>query len=409
MRLPSTANLGDVMAKSLTKSRTALLVGAAIVTLNLSADPAAAGCKSGATAVAGEVLLSDPGCEASATGSGALAVGDGAVADEQFTTSIGFGAGSNGTTGDRNTWIGAGSGENVTGTHNTAVGFNSALNVNGNSNSAFGDQAGGSVFGNNNAAVGAGSGQSVFGDDNVTVGHLSGRNVDGVSNAAFGLGAGQQVTGDNNVAIGAFAGDGLTASNTVSIGTSALASADGAMAMGQNASASFTNSAAFGSGATATRANQQVFGTASNTYTMPGITSSASKSAQGSPTHIVTSNSKGDLAAYTPAELGIATGADLNALNQRISKATDESNSGIALAMSIQNPDLTGSETFGMAANWGAFENANALGMSLMGVLGHDFIAQGDRVALSGGFGVGLGTGDGDSVYGGRVGLQWTH
>ena len=138
---------------------------------------------------------------------------------------------------------------------------------------------------------------------------------------------------------------------------------------------------------------------------MPGLTSSASKAAQGKPTHIVTSNSKGDLAAYTPSELGIATQGDLHALNQRI----DENNSGIALAVAMQNPDLTGSETFGMAANWGAFENANALGMSLMGVLGHDFIKPGDRVALSGGFGVGFETGNGDSVYGGRVGLQWTH
>jgi hypothetical protein len=31
-----------------------------------------------------------------------------------------------------------------------------------------------------------------------------------------------------------------------------------------------------------------------------------------------------------------------------------------------------------------------------------------DRVAISGGFGVGFSDGDGDDVYGGRIGLQWT-
>jgi hypothetical protein len=30
-------------------------------------------------------------------------------------------------------------------------------------------------------------------------------------------------------------------------------------------------------------------------------------------------------------------------------------------------------------------------------------------VAVSGGFGVGFSTGSGDDVFGGRVGLQWTH
>ena len=35
--------------------------------------------------------------------------------------------------------------------------------------------------------------------------------------------------------------------------------------------------------------------------------------------------------------------------------------------------------------------------------------AEHDRVAISGGFGVGFSQGDGDEVFGGRVGLQWTH
>jgi hypothetical protein len=47
--------------------------------------------------------------------------------------------------------------------------------------------------------------------------------------------------------------------------------------------------------------------------------------------------------------------------------------------------------------------------MALMGVLGHNFVTVNDRVAVSGGFGVGFDNGSGDDVFGGRVGLQWTH
>ena len=51
-----------------------------------------------------------------------------------------------------------------------------------------------------------------------------------------------------------------------------------------------------------------------------------------------------------------------------------------------------------------------------MGVLGYDVLSRGDRVAVSGGFGVGFEDGNnngfhgssGDDVWGGRVGAQWT-
>jgi hypothetical protein len=60
-----------------------------------------------------------------------------------------------------------------------------------------------------------------------------------------------------------------------------------------------------------------------------------------------------------------------------------------------------------MATNWGNFEGANALGLSMIGVLASNVISQNDQVAISGGFGVGFDYGQGDNVYGGRVGLQW--
>ena len=271
------------------------------------------------------------------------------------------------------------------------------------------------------------------GDRNVAMGYLAGSNITASDTVSIGsnalasaygataIGLNSQATGTNAIAIGS----GAVATGSVAVGNVAAASNGGAAfgdfstasgtnstAIGPNATAAYSNSAAFGSGATATRANQQVFGTSSNTYTMPGLTSSHSKSAQGSPTHLVTSNATGDLAAYTFSELGLATSGDVDALNTRINKVgarTDEAIAGVALAMSMVNPDLTGNERFGVAANWGAFQDANALGMSLMGVLGNDFVTKGDRVAISGGFGIGLANGEGDDVYGGRVGLQWTH
>jgi hypothetical protein len=77
--------------------------------------------------------------------------------------------------------------------------------------------------------------------------------------------------------------------------------------------------------------------------------------------------------------------------------------------MAITEPDLTGNEKFDVAAHYGNFDGANALGAALMGVLGNNFLVEHDRVAISGGFGVGFSQGDGDEVFGGRVGLQWTH
>jgi trimeric autotransporter adhesin len=85
-------------------------------------------------------------------------------------------------------------------------------------------------------------------------------------------------------------------------------------------------------------------------------------------------------------------------------KLTDENRSGVASALAAVNPDLTGDERFGITANWGNFAGANAFGMGLEGVLGHNWLTQGDRVAITGGWGVGFAEGAGDNVFGGRVG-----
>ena len=60
----------------------------------------------------------------------------------------------------------------------------------------------------------------------------------------------------------------------------------------------------------------------------------------------------------------------------------DENQSGVAMAIAMQNPDLTGNELFGVAANWGTFESANGLGVALMGVLGQFPVAERQSVRL---------------------------
>ncbi len=158
----------------------------------------------------------------------------------------------------------------------------------------------------------------------------------------------------------------------------------------------YKNAAAFGNGATATRANQQVFGTTSNTYTMPGLTSSASKSAQGSPTHLVTSNAAGDLAAYTPSELGLATTGDLNAINTRISRTSDRAFTGVAMAFAMAgSPTLLDGEKFAMTGNWGTFEGQNGLAMNAA-------LKLASHVQLNGGVAYGLN----EDIAGGRVGVR---
>ncbi len=344
------------------------------------------------------------------TGADAKSLGEGS-----FNTATGADANAVGDS-SQNTATGSGSNASGSNSQNTATGYQADANGAGSSNIAFGSGATASGASSTNTAIGMSSlatsnGVAIGANTKSTGGTAVGNGALASATGAVAIGLTASATGANAIAIGSDAlatgsiavGNGASAGNGgAAFGDFSTATGTNSTAVGPNTTVAYKNAAAFGNGATATRANQQVFGTSSNTYTMPGLTSSASKAAQGSPTHIVTSNAAGDLAAYTPSELGIATKGDL-------AKVSDEKNSGVALAIAMQNPDLAGSERFGMAANWGAFENANALGMSLMGVLGHDFVSRGDRVALSGGFGVGFETGNGDSVYGGRVGLQWTH
>jgi hypothetical protein len=158
-------------------------------------------------------------------------------------------------------------------------------------------------------------------------------------------------------------------------------------------------SAAFGTGAVATRANQQMFGTATNTYTMPGIASAASKAAQSGPTEIVTSDAAGNLATTPLSSLGIASTADLSAINARLDDLTTRSNkafTGVAMAFAMAGvPTLLPGEKVAMTINYGTFEGASGLALNAAFRLT-------SNMQLTGG----IGYGPDENIAGGRVGLR---
>ena len=134
-----------------------------------------------------------------------------------------------------------------------------------------------------------------------------------------------------------------------------------------------------------------MFGTAANTYTMSGIASAESKAAQGTPTYLVTSNASGDLAAQTPADLGLLTTNDLTNINNEIRRNTE----GVALAMAMAGvPTLLPSESIALTANWGTFEGEH-------GLAGAMAVRIDRNVQLNAGVGFGAGA----NTVGGRAGI----
>jgi hypothetical protein len=85
-----------------------------------------------------------------------------------------------------------------------------------------------------------------------------------------------------------------------------------------------------------------------------------------------------------------------------LSRRIDKVEEGVAIASALANPDRTGDQTWAVAVNWGNFEGSNAVGISGIAAIGHDFFGVGDQVSLGGSIGFGT---DGGQV-GGRVSLQ---
>lgn len=122
-------------------------------------------------------------------------------------------------------------------------------------------------------------------------------------------------------------------SDAMAAGYGARADGVRATAIGTQAQASGEESVAIGAGAVASRPRQVAIGTAASTYSLPGLTSGASRAAQSGPTQVVTTDAAGNLAALP---------IDLAGLDQRIDgvaayarEGRREARQGIAAAMAM--------------------------------------------------------------------------
>ncbi len=170
------------------------------------------------------------------------------------------------------------------------------------------------------------------------------------------------------------------ASGGAAFGDNSVATGSLATALGPGAQATFANSTALGAGAVATRANQMMLGTTTATYTMPGITSAASLSAQSGPVKFVTSDAAGNLAVsdisasnitnitnnITNLQANVAnitnniTNLQANVATLQANVATLQTNvarafEGTAIAIALGGGFLPDNKTFAISTNWGTF------------------------------------------------------
>jgi hypothetical protein len=260
---------------------------------------------------------------------------------------------------------------------NTAGGFGATSAASGGDGTAIGHNA---VASGAEGPTAIGAGSIASGDDAVAVGGAGGAVVGahatgdgsiamGVNSTSsnFGsvsIGSGSSSTGAGSIAIGGGNNAGFstnsanaTADGAIAIGTNSQASGTDATALGANSTAGFANSTAIGVGAATSRGNQMAFGTGSNTYTMAGITSAASAAAQSGQLGFVTTDSSGNLAAFSN---------PFPAFKREIRDLRHESRAGTALAIAtsqIRYDDRPGKWSFGIAGAGFIDEAGGAVGV----------------------------------------------
>lgn len=317
-------------------------VMAAAITLSMQSLPFASTAQAQfvcAGSATGAAPLSGGG--ASATAAGSTACGTSAQATAGNSSALGYNAQA---TAPSATAVG--SGALATGNYSTALGFAWASGTN-----AIASGDGAQAAGDNASAYGASASASQFRSTAI------GADAEASGSGSVALGF-AQATGNQTTAAG-FQSQ-ATGGGATSYGAAARATGDLSSAFGNSTTASHANSSAFGTGATTTRDNQQMFGTSTNTYTMAGIASDASRAAQGAPTGIVTSNANGDLAVYSASALGFATADDVRGLRNEDKRLRQ----GIAMAAAIPAAIALPGEKFSMSVDWGNYRDTNAMGMS---------------------------------------------
>ena len=243
------------------------------------------------------------GAEATVSGNSSIGIGTGTDVFEDGAIAIGGDGDDIGSFGARalNTQATAiGADAIADGIRATAIG--SASLASGDGSAAIGNNA--TSIGSKSVAIGDGS--SSNGDDTVAIGN--GADVTGTNAMAVGrratangirataLGSQASADGLNATALGASSS--ASGGSAFALGTAASASGTRSVAIGREATTAsdHTNSVAIGFGATTTMMNQMMFGTATMTYVMPGIVSTASKNQQVGAVYYVTSDASGNLA-----------------------------------------------------------------------------------------------------------------
>ena len=145
---------------------------------------------------------------------------------------------------------------------------------------------------------------------------------------------------------------------------------------------------AIGNGVTTTRANQIAVGNGSNTYTLAGLNSAASRAAQNGTTYFVTSDANGNLATASAASASSVESLDgrVTSLEQsvgQLQQAIKRSYEGTAIAIALGGAALPENKTYALSANIGTFRGESAFG----GVFQYRVS---DNIVLNGGLGLGF-------------------
>ncbi len=302
------------------------------------------GGTSGQTAMAGTSSSIAIGGNSNAVGVNDLAVGTGATADGPGATALGAGA-----SATAESAVAVGSGAQATMTGAIAIGGNArATNV---------------------MAVAIGQGA--------------------IASGSTAVGGGAVASGANAAAFGMFAM--ATGANSTALGENSAAGGTDSTALGESASAAQNNTIAIGRGVTTVRANQVLIGNAQNTYSAPGIASSASLASQGAAVGVVTSDEAGNLA------------VDRNLYNQvsgisqelqSIRSDVDTNRAGIAMAMALQTPWVPETKQYSLNFSTGFFQGKQAGALSLAARVN-------DIIQVNGGLAMGFDNRD----LGGRIGV----
>ena len=232
------------------------------------------------------------------------------------------------------------------------------------------------------------------GQDVLAIGTLA--SASGTSSSAVGLNA--VASADNAIAFGT----GATASGigSTAIGRAATATGSTATALGDAASATHLNASAIGAGATTSRNNQVVVGAATNTYTLAGVSSAASRAAQTGPVLFTTTDASGNLATsnFGPGDIATLDGrvTALEDVTTSLRRDVDKAYEGTAIALAMAGAVLPADKNFAVSINWGTFEGEN-------GFAGTAAARINDNLSINAGLGVGASEG----TVGGRAGLTY--